>query len=265
MNLYNFSPDGFPVLLNPKVKALKADQWLLTQYLYAYLDFTINLEIVIINRACEILLSIQNELGLSEMEITAILGIYRDESEHAYKAFVLKKHIMQKTGNHQVIAYEPYLRKSLDSMKNQVSKKDEHFVDVFFTIISETLISDNLSLNSRSEFISDEIKSFFLYHEKSERYHSAFFKKLFPRVWSVLDARSKKSLESLFPKMFRLFLEPNIPYIKNLLAHLGANDESCKDIVDSVYTDEYLQNMIIKDTKETVELFSSHGVSTFIT
>lgn len=111
--------------------------------LYRYLNFTINLELLVVNPNILSLAQRETDFDFSNDEILALHKMYVDEGYHALLCVDAAQQLGTITGVHPKSQILPSFLSSLQKIEEQVGNKK--LAGMIFTAVSETLITSNLS------------------------------------------------------------------------------------------------------------------------
>ncbi|WP_051720625.1 diiron oxygenase [Streptomyces sp. NRRL F-2799] len=203
--------------------ALGADRLrrLLILHLYAYLDFTVQLE-------SHIVLPVTTRLGTGRAGLDLPVAMRRDamaittdEAWHGQFTFDLIERIAAQTGVPPRVppAYE--FQRARGLMRESVEPALRPAFDLLITYVSETLISTKLLMLPRDERLPAYVRGVITDHGQDERRHHAYFRALLPHFWRSLGRRDAAVLGALIPEMIVAFLGRDEALEQHCLAEAG--------------------------------------------
>ena len=106
---------------------------------------------------------------------------------------------------------------------------------IFFTIVSETLISAILADIPADQRVVVAVRELVADHAQDEGRHHAYFSRLLEFTWPRLNKRQRAAIGPLLPEMILAFLEPDFVAIAGNLRACGLTAEQ----IDEVMTESY--------------------------
>ncbi len=106
---------------------------------------------------------------------------------------------------------------------------------IFFTIVSETLISAILSGIPSDPRVVTAVRELVADHAQDEGRHHAYFSRLLEFTWPRLSKAQRALIGPLLPEMILAFLEPDFVAIAGNLRACGLTAEQ----IDQVMTESY--------------------------
>jgi hypothetical protein len=233
----------------------------LLYYLYCHLNFTIKLENEVVNSAISNIFT--SSLGitmLEEMQDDAY-KIYCDEAYHACSYIDLKRQVESFSKLRFDIEPQPIFLKKLHELKAYYSQDlSPQLIELFFVIVSETLISSTLKVTPRDTRVHEAIRQVISDHAIDEAYHHKYFSKLFTFVWPQILRKKRTLIGQLLPKFIWIFLEPDHQLLWTILLELGIESKDIEGIIRDTYEPNIVQSSIRKASAATVNLMLKNGV-----
>lgn len=257
-----FPPELVPVSQHAMVRDIGdwAIREILIQRLYIYLEFTAALEHDVVNRVT--LQVAQRNIGFHmpwDMVFDAY-KIYCDEAYHALFSVDLAHQIEVATG----IKPNPIGRSRcllrLEELLSTVPWDLRQLADIFFTIISETLISSILCDIPKDRRIVSTVREVVADHAEDEGKHHAYFSRLLEFLWPRLGERERRIVGPLLPQFILAFLEPDYEAIECELAGCGLKPEEVKQVVYESYPRSQVLAGIRSGAKATLRHLARNGV-----
>ena len=204
---YFFCPDLCPLFLSPTVREMpeKVQYNLLTQYFYAYVNFTVWLELGPVNESCDLLRRDDFFDWMSDQMKADALKIYVDEAGHAEMAHSLLRHVEEFTGVKN-LKIRPQFLYDLNNFLTYNPHLDPNIIKIFFTFVSETLITGTLIKLPNAENVQDAVRYFAKDHAEDEGKHHSYFRQLFLMLWENLMENDRVEYGVLLPHMILSFL-----------------------------------------------------------
>jgi hypothetical protein len=257
-----FPPEMVPVSQHPLVCDLGA--WairrVLIQRLYMYLDFTAQLEHDVVNRVSHQIAHQRTGLDLPMQMVLDAYKIYTDEAYHAQFSAELKYQIELATGIASNATGAPRCLRLLQELLLSVPAELRPLAELFFTIVSETLISAILSQIPRDKRVVSTVRLLVADHAEDEGRHHAYFAKLLEFVWPLLSLKQKLIIGPLLGQFVLAFLEPDYAAIEWELAGCGLKPDEVQRIMQESYPRSQVVAGIKEAAKATLRLFERNGV-----
>lgn len=257
-----FPPEQVPLLEHPMVSSMGAQirTRILLERLYWYLDFTTSLEYWAIN---PVLLQISNRsLGLSfpEEVVLDARKIYVDEGYHAYFSADLKRQLEQATNQPADYGGEPMFLTRLFHVRNRLETRFQVLADVFFAIVSETLISSILGTIPDDERVVTAVRLVVEDHSIDEAQHHAYFARILELIWPQLPRKCQEVIGGLVPDFILMFLEPDTVAIRHLLKSHDFDQKFITEIIEETYSNVAITASAQISSKATIEHFRRVGM-----
>ncbi|MFJ8039572.1 diiron oxygenase [Kitasatospora sp. NPDC096147] len=256
-----FSPDLVPVAGHPLVKALPERVFgeLLIQHLYRYLDFTAQLEYLVVNRT--VLGLAHGTVGLrlpEEMRFDA-LKMYCDEAYHALFSVDLQRQVKGRTGVAPVLPAEPFFLRRLQQILEELPSSDKQLAELLFVIVSETLISASLAELPDTDEVVPAVREAIRDHATDEGRHHAYFATLLRHLWAQSDRQERRRIGVLVPRLMDAFLRPDLDALKGELATYGLSRDEAEQVAAEVYSPEVVGAHSRATSRMTRRYFESAG------
>lgn len=257
-----FPPELVPVLDHPLVKARgdAAARELLLQRLNVYLDFTADLEQSAVNPVAQLISRRRIGFPLPERMIEDAYKICADESWHALFSDDLQRQLAAVTGTRPVLPVEPQFLARLRAIEAEAPREIAGLPKLFFTIVSETLISSILSGIPSDRRVVGAVRELVADHAQDEGRHHAFFSDVFRRVWPELSPREKRLVGPLLAEFVFAFLEPDYPALLRMVESVGLTEAEAREAVGETHPPAVVAAGIREATSSTLRLFGAHDV-----
>ncbi len=219
-----FPPDLAPFMQHRLVQALDphVQREGLLQCLFSYLTFTDRLEDEVVNRSARRIATAAIDLPFSTAMRLDAYKIYCDEGYHSLFSAELMAQLAAHErfeydggAGHPALAYFHATRASFDPAARR-------WFDLFFAIVSETLISASLLRIPRDPDVLPAVRRLVADHAADECRHHAFFSEVCQIAWPGLPARARHAVGTAIPRCISEFLGPDTPALMAFLTkHLG--------------------------------------------
>ena len=205
-------PDALtPALHSATLADLPAESrsYLKIQQLYRYLEFTAQLEHIVVNRTA---MSIAHgRLGISlpgPMRLDAF-KIYVDEAYHALMVAEIRAQVELATGINPTLPKTPSF---LIRLQQLVTEHPGHraLVELMFVIVSETLITASLGQVGRSADVDPGVARMMKDHARDEGRHHIYFRQLAEILWHQLGSQERSVVGRVLPELVLAFTSPEI-------------------------------------------------------
>jgi hypothetical protein len=197
---------------------------------------------------------------LPETMIEDAYKIYTDEAWHAQFSDDLGRQVAVKTGVGPSVFEEPNFFRKLKGFQLDLVPDEQRLVMIFFTIVSETLISAILSGIPSDERVVMAVREVVADHDQDERRHSAYFSRLLEFTWPRLNKAHKALIGPLLPEMVLAFLEPDFVAIAGNLRACGLTAEQIDQVMTESYPPGSVSANIRAASKATIRHFERVGV-----
>ncbi|NDI33445.1 diiron oxygenase [Chengkuizengella sediminis] len=257
-----FSPELVPITQHPLVQERgEKIQKIITVYqLYAHLDFTENLEHEAVNYVSFKLG--RNTLGLDmpyEM-IEDAWKLYVDEAYHFKFSAQLINQVELATGIERPLMEKPRFLRLLHQLASDVPPEKKDLVYLFFSIVSETLITGTLNVVPRDERIVPTVREVIGDHAEDEARHHVYFAKVLHQAWIQLSEADQRLIGTMLPKFIYGFLEHDLTLVRCWLKLL----DFPKKLIERIIEESYPRDQIILDvrsgSKMTLKHFKRNGL-----
>jgi hypothetical protein len=136
----------------------------------------------------------------------------------------------------------------------------EGLPSVFFTIVSETLISAILSDIPQDERVLTAVRELVADHAEDEGRHHAFFSSFFGCVWPQLTRVQRRLLGPLLPELVLAFLEPDFAALATIVGRSGLDEDGVRRVLEESHPPDAVRADIRRNSRATLRLFAEHGV-----
>jgi hypothetical protein len=260
--LVYFPPELVPAAQHALVQELGADtvDRVLIQNLHTYLEFTSELEHGAVNPVAAMIARRRSGFDLPETMIEDAYKIYTDEAWHAQFSDDLQRQVAVKTGVGPSVFEEPNFFRKLKGFQLELGPDEQKLVMIFFTIISETLISSILSGIPSDPRVVKAVRELVADHAQDEGVHHAYFSRLLEFTWPRLSKAHKALIGPLLPEMVHAFLEPDFVAIAGNLRACGLTAEQIDQVMTESYPAASVNAGIRVASKATIKHFERVGI-----
>jgi hypothetical protein len=260
--LVYFPPELVPAARHPLVRELGAGtvDRVLIQNLHTYLEFTSELEHGAVNPVVAMISRRRSGFDLPETMIEDAYKIYTDEAWHAQFSDDLQRQVASRTGVGPSVFEEPNFFRRLNGFQRDLGSDEQKLVMIFFTIVSETLISAILSGIPSDPRVVTAVRELVADHAQDEGRHHAYFSRLLEFTWPRLNKAHKALIGPLLPEMILAFLEPDFVAIAGNLRACGLTAEQIDQVMTESYPFETIRAGIRADSRQTLRHFERVGI-----
>ena len=257
-----FPPELVPVSQHALVQELGADtvDRVLIQQLHTYLEFTSELEHGAVNPVTAMISRRRSGFDLPETMIEDAYKIYTDEAWHAQFSDDLQRQVASKTGVGPTMFEEPNFFRKLKAFQLDLVPDEQRLVMIFFTIVSETLISAILSDIPEDPRVVMAVRELVEDHAQDEGRHHAYFNRLLEFTWPRLNKSQRALIGPLLPEMILAFLEPDFVAIAGNLRACGLTAEQIDQVMTESYPPAMVSDGIRSASRATIRHFERVGV-----
>jgi hypothetical protein len=257
-----FPPELVPAAQHALVDRLGPEtvDRVLIQQLHTYLEFTSELEHGAVNPVAAMIARRRSGFDLPETMIEDAYKIYTDEAWHAQFSDDLQRQVAVKTGVGPSVFEEPNFFRKLNGFQLELGRDDRRLVMIFFTIVSETLISAILSGIPSDTRVVGAVRELVADHARDEGVHHAYFSRLLEFTWPRLNKAQKALIGPLLPEMVLAFLEPDFVAIAGNLRACGLSAEQIDQVMTESYPLDSVRAGIRSASKATLRHFERVGI-----
>lgn len=215
----------------------------MNQNLFRYLKFTQILETEVINKLVgEIINKETSHPLLENMSFDRAINfiniakeIFEEEEEHAETVCELIDDVKYRTRQRfQTLKRPSSLEKLLTELKTIKNDKNRSLTLFAFVFVSETLISNKLSLLAKDKEMYSPITKFMRHHLRDEVKHAQFFGEFFIELFASLNHNEQAYLLDKVEDYKALFLVPDMKAIYVELTNLGLLKEEALTIINEI-------------------------------
>ena len=255
-----FPPDLVPVLRHPLVRGLPAPgrHSLLTRHLLRYLDFTAQLELLVVNDTLT-RLALQSTYGLTEDMRLDALRMVCDESYHAMFSLDMKHQV---AAAYDVAWPEDSRAWFLVRVERLLSETDVAFREIgrlLFLTVSETLISATLAEQTTGAGAPAAVRELLSDHALDEGRHHAFFAAFAKHLWARLDASERQWAGRTIPALIDIFLGVDEPAIRTDLRQAGLTEDEARHVTTETFRGSDVASQRRRVASRTLRYFTELG------
>jgi P-aminobenzoate N-oxygenase AurF len=260
--LVYFPPELVPVSQHAVVQELGHDtvERVLIQQLHTYLEFTSELEHGAVNPVAAMISRRRSGFDLPETMIEDAYKIYTDEAWHAQFSDDLQRQVAMKTGVGPSVFEEPNFFRKLKGFQQDLLPDEQRLVMIFFTIVSETLISAILSDIPQDPRVVPAVRELVADHALDEGRHHTYFSRLLEFTWPRLNKAHRELIGPLLPEMILAFLEPDFVAIAGNLRACGLTAEQIDQVMTESYPPGTVRAGIRSASKATIRHLERVGI-----
>ena len=257
-----FPPELVPVLYHPLVREQDEEliKNLLLQRLHIYLDFTADLEQLVVTPVTQIISRRRSGFELPPEMLHDSYKICTDEAWHAQFSDDLQGQLISVTKEMPRAVGEPYFLSRLNTLKAGLDPAVRPLAELFFTVVSETLISSILSGIPKDQRVCTAVRETIADHAEDEGRHHAFFARFFEYAWPQLTAGQRDLIGTLLPEFVVAFLKPDIAATADMLKLTSLDSESVMGVIEETYPIARIQADMRAAAAATLRLFDRNGV-----
>jgi len=258
-----FSRDFVPISKHAEICALEktVQEEILTQHLYRYLRFTSVLEHVVVNNVAMAIAQDCLSVDLPEEMIFDAYKLYCDEAYHAYFSIDLLRQVQHQSGITPKLLRWPNFVIKLREIQHQMPNLEaQKLVEIFFVIVSETLISGTLVGLPQEESVVTAVRDIVRDHSLDEGKHHQYFASLLRILWPKLTTTQKKTVGPILPQLIFNFLTPDVDSITHELQTYKLSNKKIEQIIAETYPPKMITEYTKRASKVTLRHFEVAGV-----
>jgi hypothetical protein len=256
-----FRPELFPasqhrLLINVGEESVRRS---LILHLFDYLFFTEELEHEVVNRVAAGLAKGRYPITMAKHMQLAAYKIYIDEGYHALFSADVEDQIAEYTGVTKEHTIRPAFLNILQKCQEAAGPQMNWLVDVFFSIISETLISGTLNKIPQDTRVVTVVRNIIADHAADEAVHHVYFAGLLELMWPQLTAKQTSFIGPLLPHLIKAFLAPDRTRIVMTLQSSGLSMTEAADVYEDCYPRAQVMKSIKTASAITLRYFRQCG------
>lgn len=257
-----FPPELVPLAQHPTIVNLGPSvvRRIVIQHLYTYLDFTTRLEHDVVNSVAHRIAHEKIGFAVPREMLFDAYKLYCDEAYHALFSVDLKLQVAAATGVNPLPVNTPSFLQRLHILQESVPRDLQPLAEVFFTIVSETLISATLAQIPRDRRVVSVVREVVADHAEDEGRHHAYFSSLLQVLWPQLTPQQQQIIGPLLPEFILGFLEPDYSSAERTLTNLDLSPRSIQQILQESYVPEQVLTHARMAASATLRLFERNGV-----
>ncbi|HEY0602413.1 MAG TPA: diiron oxygenase [Herpetosiphonaceae bacterium] len=257
-----FPTELVPLAQHPTITNLgpSVARQMVVQHLYTYLDFTTLLEHDVVNVVAHEIAHEKIGFALPREMVFDAYKLYCDEAYHALFSVDLKLQVAAATGVDPLPGHMPSFLQRLRILQESVPRDLQQLAEVFFTIVSETLISATLAQIPRDPRVVSAVREVVADHAEDEGRHHAYFSSLLQILWPQLTPQQQQIIGPLLPEFILGFLEPDYAAATRALTNLDLSSRSVEQILQEVYQPDQVLTNARAAAAATLRLFDRNGV-----
>jgi hypothetical protein len=178
--------------------------------LHAYLTFTTDLEQLVVNPVTQLLSRQRLGFELPTPMLRDAYKICTDESWHALFSEDLSDQIVEATGEPSIALPHPSFLTEVDRLSAGEDSEIRGLTRLFFTVVSETLISAILCGIPHDRRVITAVRDTVADHAEDEGRHHAFYAQFFEYAWHQLGSSQRRRIGPMLPEFIVAFLAPDL-------------------------------------------------------
>jgi hypothetical protein len=258
----DYYPESLAVLFtHDQVKRVSPSvrRHLLVLHLYNYLEFTVWLELGPVNEVCDMLRRDTFLPWLPPQMKDDALKIYVDEGGHAEMSHALKVAVAKET-RVASLNIRPAFLDILDALAAKEHSPYYPLIQLFFVVVSETLITGTLVKLPKDETIQLAVRTLASDHATDEGRHHAYFRELFEYLWPRLPCELRAKIGAWLPDMLLAFLQPDSNALVKMLGEFPADFPIPRQVVDEVVNSRATLDSMREAASPTLRMLWDNGV-----
>jgi hypothetical protein len=229
---------------------------LLVLALYRHLDFTTNLETLVVNETTLRLISGAGPVALSGEERVDAYRLFCDEGFHALFCADLARQVAVLTGRGPAPAVAPAFLRRVRTRRAQGAGALERFL---FTAVSEMLITGALAEARRHDETPAAVRGVFTDHAADEYRHRLFYTDLLGRLLHEAGPRAEAAA-ALLPDMIMDYMAPDTDNIVIELMEVGLAQDAAEQVCAETYGPDQIAPYVQSSSAAVLTLLGERGL-----
>jgi pyruvoyl-dependent arginine decarboxylase (PvlArgDC) len=172
----------------------------------------------------------------------------------------LADQIIEATGEQPVALPRPRFLAELDRLSAGEDSSIRGLTSLFFTVVSETLISAILCGIPHDRRIVGAVRETVADHAEDEGRHHAFYARFFEYAWHQLGPAQRAAIGPLLPEFITAFLAPDREALAAVLAVAPLDYDTVHGIVEESTPTAQVQATVRKAASASLRMFTQNGV-----
>lgn len=255
-----FPPELVPVFRHELVRSIsgRARTTLLAHHLYRYLDFTAQLELLVVNETL-VGLALRSSMGLDEAMRLDALRMACDESYHGLFSIDMKLQLARAYRVPSAADTPAWFLRRLDQLLAGLEASQRGLAKLLFVTVSETLISASLSEHTRSDSAPAAVRDMLQDHAVDEGRHHAFFAAFARCLWTRLDPGERQWAGRLLPRLIDVFLTVDTAAIEADLVAAALSESDAHQVVEETFASDEIAAQKRVAASRTLRYFEELG------
>ncbi|MHA7773866.1 diiron oxygenase [Roseibium sp. M-1] len=233
----SFPEEYVPVLKHPSVLRLSKDKWevLCKSALFRFLNFTHKLEMLVVNTVTSNIAMHRYDFDINDTTRIGAHKLYVDEAYHALFSFDMLVQMRAADKTDLLVEFKPSFLKRMDDLRKGTNRKTRAFLELFFVIVSEMLITSTLRDVHKNADLDEEVRMMIRDHATDEARHHAFYRQFLFAVWPQISIADQAYLLKSIPQLILAYCEPDFLAMGRELECLGYSSEEASSILVETY------------------------------
>jgi len=255
-----FPPELVPVFRHELVRSIsgRARTVLLAHHLYRYLDFTAQLELLVVNETL-VDLALRSSTGLDEAMRLDALRMVCDESYHGLFSIDMKLQLARAYRVPPAADTQAWFLRRLDHLLAGLATSQRGLAKLLFVTVSETLISASLAEHTRSESAPAAVRDMLQDHAVDEGRHHAFFAAFARYLWSRLGPGERQWAGRLLPQLIDVFFTIDTAAIEADLVAAALTESDARRVVEETFGSDEVAAQKRAAASRTLRYFDELG------
>lgn len=230
-----FPPEQVPVAAHALVKDLPGGGELPVHALYQYLHLTTVLEQTTVVPVASQIASDRLNIELPAAFRADAFKICTDEAWHAQFSYDFMSDVAAVTGIEPRALVTPGYTRKVSRAREMLDPSLRPLLDIFFAVVTETLISRLLSDIPKDRRLVPEVCEIVADHAEDEGRHHAYFRSLVQYLWTRISATERRLIGVQVPVLVRAFLEPDVEAAVRMLQAIDTPAGDINSIISDCY------------------------------
>ncbi len=227
-----------PVASHSMVNTLEREKISDLQFaaLYRFMNFTHNLEILVVNPVtANIAMGRYDFILPVEMQHDAH-RIYIDEAYHAFYSFQLMTKMKSSAKNKSMLRERtPAFIFNLKRLIDPHPRNKRALLELFFVIASEMLITTTLRDAHRIDDFDAGVRGLLSDHAKDESRHYVFYRDFLRMIWLQIEKSDRQLVLHHLPKFLIIYTSPDFLCMEEELVRVGISASNAQQVLAETY------------------------------
>lgn len=257
--------DWFPRAMLPFLKcpqfehiAEESIHRLLAEHLIYFLDYTVILEHLFVNRSLEVIMYDSLKANLTRELSATAMQIYTDEGYHALFSNQLARDVSKKFSIRRR-SRMPFRLEALSELISETNPEERDLISFCIGFISETIIAKEIAQITTTT-LAPQAYALLKDHLEDEKTHAWFFSIAFQEVWCNATNRQRRVIAKSLPLILKTFCLTDEAWLAEVLHETGVSPEFADSITTQINSESSIVTRVMSVAAMTLSVLRKNGL-----